>query len=126
MAYFEATIAEPKNPEKPEEGMQQMDIQVNVNQVMCIIKPALQQPVVCMMTVNLMLVSVVPKEIDGLHVVETKEGGTAWINPDLVLFYYSPEIGIYVLCYPGGSRVAIRATGAEVRSMLEGGGNVIV
>jgi len=44
----------------------------------------------------------------GLTKFETPEGSFAWVNMSKALFYFSPDIGVYVVVFPGGTRVGIR------------------
>jgi len=62
----------------------------------------------------------------GLLRFDTPEGTYAWVNPEKAMFYFTPQLGVYVLAFPGGSRVGIHATGEEVRKMFGVGGSVIV
>lgn len=57
----------------------------------------------------------------GFTKFETVEGGTAWCRADQIQFYFSPELSVYVLVYPGG-RVGLKATGKEVEAFITGGG----
>lgn len=63
----------------------------------------------------------------GFTKFDSVEGGTVWMKPDSVQFYFSPELGVYVFVYPGG-RVGIKTTSNDVKSFLEGkkGGNIVL
>jgi hypothetical protein len=63
----------------------------------------------------------------GFTKFDSVEGGTVWMKPQDIQFYFSPELGVYVFVYPGG-RVGIKTTGADVKSFLDGkkGGSIVL
>lgn len=63
----------------------------------------------------------------GFTKFDSVEGGTVWMRPEEIQFYFSPELGVYVFVYPGG-RVGIKTTATDVKAFLEGkkGGNLVL
>ena len=115
MQYLEVVVHE-----QQEDGIRALDMRINPANVMAIIKPPLQPSVICCFGANLMTKTELPDEVPGLIKVETKEHGTAYLNPDFVSFYYSSELGTYTVIFPGGTQVAVRETAAGMKTLLEG------
>lgn len=61
----------------------------------------------------------------GFKRFETPEGSYAWVNTREAIFAMSPELGIYVFVFPGGSKVGVRATGEEIDKAMGLGGSII-
>jgi hypothetical protein len=61
----------------------------------------------------------------GLVSIEATEGTTAWFNPKKVVFYTSPELGVYLLMFPFGTRLGVKTTGADLTRLLGGAGSII-
>lgn len=50
----------------------------------------------------------------GLVKFETPEGSFSWVNVSKSLFYFSPDLGVYVIVFPGGTRVGVKSTTADM------------
>lgn len=56
----------------------------------------------------------------GFTIFETPGGNKAAINPNRVLFYMSPQLGVYSFMFDGKIGMSIKATTAEIKKMFEG------
>lgn len=59
-------------------------------------------------------------EAAGFIIFDTPEGNKAAINPNHVLFYITPQLGVYSLMFDGKIGISIKATTAEIKNMFEG------
>ena len=57
-------------------------------------------------------------EAAGFVKFQNPEGSYSWVNVKQAIFTMSPELGIYVFVFPGGSKVGVKATGEEVNAAL--------
>lgn len=101
------------------------DIQINLEQLFFIHKPPMQaiQQVMMLLPGPLMTSSLFDEEKlkeAGLVPLASAEGTPCWCNPKLVQFYFTPELGVYVFIFPGGSKLGVKATGAEVAALFGG------
>lgn len=108
-----------------EQGLMSVEVNLNVSQIMLIAKQPLQPTVVHMNGVGHMTDTTIPDDLPGLVTAETKEGGKVWINPEFVQFYFTTEIGLYNLAFPGGVNLALPITGEEIVQKLEGRPTII-
>lgn len=101
------------------------DIQINLEHVHFTHKPPMQPTrQIAMLLPGPLLTST---EIDeskleeaGLVQFDSSDGTPCWLNPQLVQFYFTPELGVYVLVFPGGNRLGVKATGIEVAAAFGG------
>ena len=134
MTVVEITTFVPKRVGPNEEDIQlvQQQLQLVLDSVFFAVKQPLQPSTEFCMQLpgSLATPSTVPDdkwEEAGFTKFDSVEGGTVWMKPDDVQFYFSPELGVYVFVYPGG-RVGIKTTGAEVSAFLQGkkGGSIVL
>lgn len=60
-------------------------------------------------------------------IFDTPEGAKAAINPNRVLFYMSPQLGVYSMMFDGKIGMSVKATTAEIKKMFEGDkSNIII
>lgn len=63
----------------------------------------------------------------GFALFDTPEGAKAAINPNRVLFYMAPQLGVFSLMFDGKIGMSIKATTAEIKKMFEGNkSNIII
>lgn len=63
----------------------------------------------------------------GFTIFDTPEGAKAAINPNRVLFYMSPQLGVFSLMFDGKIGMSVKATTAEIKKMFEGDkSNIII
>lgn len=62
----------------------------------------------------------------GLKTLDTPEGLKAVVNPDQVLFYFTPELGIYNLMFAGKAGLTVKSTTAEVEGIFKSGSNLLL
>jgi hypothetical protein len=56
---------------------------------------------------------------DRLVVFDTPEGTKAVVNGDYVLFYASPELGLFNLMFDGKAAISVKATSKQIESLVE-------
>lgn len=91
---------------------------MNAHSVHAVLKQPLQPITIIMPTIGFATMTDVPLHPAWVE-FETKEGGKVFINPKHVLFYTNPSLGEFALFFPGGSRMAVKATTAEIREKLD-------
>lgn len=64
-------------------------------------------------------------EESGFIKFDTPEGSWAWVNVRASIFSFTPELGVYVYVFPGGSKVGVKATGKEIDEISSNGGLVL-
>lgn len=121
----EVTIFSPVEKDG-ETSLVPQDIQINLEQVQFIHKPPMQtiHQIVMLLPGPLMSSSVFEEsklKEAGLVQFTSTEGTTCWCNPKLVQFYFTPEIGVYVLVFPGGNKLGLNTTGIEIVAAFGGG-----
>jgi hypothetical protein len=52
-------------------------------------------------------------------VFDTPEGTKAVVNGDYVLFYASPELGLFNLMFDGKAAISVKATSKQIESLVE-------
>lgn len=63
----------------------------------------------------------------GFTIFDTPEGAKAAINPNRVLFYMTPQLGVFSLMFDGKIGMSVKATTAEIKKMFEGAkSNIII
>lgn len=101
-----------------EEGLLEVEVNANVDQIMLIAKQPFTPTLVHMAGVAHMTESNIPDELPGLVTAETKEGGKVWFNPKFVQFYFTPQIGMYNLAFPGGVTLSLPITKEDLLRKL--------
>lgn len=132
MKFLPVTIHTPV-PDPENEGqtiLKPQDIELNVDAVHFMFKAPLNPQIQIMVDLPGQVTSLSPVdsaafEAAGLVEMETVEGGTVWVNPKYIQFYFSPELALYVLIFPEGSRVAVKITSAQLKAKLGLGGGLI-
>jgi hypothetical protein len=110
--------------DKGARSLQDQDIQLVLDNVFFLHKPPLEtfKQISCLTPQPIITEADIPEEAllaAGLVRFETPERTYAWINPRHVMFYFNPDLGVYVLAFPGGSRVGIITTGVDLAKVLE-------
>lgn len=112
--FFSVTIQQMDENKR----VQNIETTMNARNVHAVIKNPLQPVMIIMPTIGFATMSEVPLHPSWVE-FDTKEGGRAYVNPDHVLFYANPNLGEYAIFFPGGTRIGVKATGAEMREKLD-------
>lgn len=123
MKMIQITVQIPTQNDKGEVELTSQDIVLNLEQVYFIFKPPLNptsQIIGCLPMPLLTQDGLQDKDLieAGLVSFDTTDGTKAWMNPRFVQFYFSPQLGVYVFVFPGGSKLGVKATNVDVQRAM--------
>ncbi len=115
----------------PKEGDPVQTVSIPIDKLVFIVKIPLQ-PILIVNIDGLMMACLgdfnavtLKLELHDFRVLDTDDGGRAVVNPERIMFYLNPELGLFHLMFPGKG-INVRTTTEEIQKLFDEKSSIVL